>query len=105
MTDNGLPDELRSRGTLRLGPGSGADCLGDLEPILSEQGMNGPIEVYSLEDLWVAVEPVPGGDRVLRAYSSLSEAEDFVRRRMDQFDRLWDGCGCRIDYDRRDPGW
>ncbi|OPL18371.1 MAG: hypothetical protein AVO35_05870 [Candidatus Aegiribacteria sp. MLS_C] len=105
MKNDELLGTLRREGTLRLGLKEGLACFQGLEPVITEQGMNGPLQVYAMDDLWITLEPVPGGDRVLRAYASRSEAEDFVSRRMDQFDRLWDGCGCRIDYDRRDPGW
>jgi len=30
--------------------------------------------------------------------NSLKEAEDFVKDRLDFYERKWDGCGCKIDY-------
>ena len=29
---------------------------------------------------------------------SVDEAKKFVRDRLDTYDRMWDGCGCKIDY-------
>ena len=44
-------------------------------------------------------EPKPG-KRVLRPMADEATAEQFIRDRMAMYDRMWDGCGCRIDYDR-----
>ena len=46
----------------------------------------------------VAVEQPSPGERVLRRFSSNKEADRFVQGRLDQYERMWDGCGCRIDY-------
>jgi len=34
----------------------------------------------------------------VRLSESLEEARRFVEERMETYDRMWDGCGCRIDY-------
>lgn len=105
MTEESLPDALARTGMLRLGPQTTFLPLADLQPVLSAEGMNGQILIYALCGHWLVVEPVPGGDRVIRSYASRQEAEEFMSRRLEQFDRLWDGCGCGIDYDSREPGW
>lgn len=34
----------------------------------------------------------------LRLFEDQHELDLFVERRLDQYERMWDGCGCRIDY-------
>jgi len=105
MADGPGFGELIELGIRRLPRGEATELCSGLEPEGSIDGMNGPIDMYGLERGWMVVEPVPGGDRVLRFFISRADAEGFMNRRMEQFDRLWDGCGCRIDYDSKEPTW
>ena len=47
--------------------------------------------------LFAVEQPTPE-TRALRVLSDASEANRFVAERLDQYERMWDGCGCRIDY-------
>jgi hypothetical protein len=42
-----------------------------------------------------AVEEPKSGERVVRR---LSDAATFVKERLSDYERMWDGCGCKIDY-------
>jgi hypothetical protein len=46
-----------------------------------------------------AVERPERGRRVIRPLSDEVAARAFVQDRLDTYDRMWDGCGCRVDYD------
>jgi len=35
---------------------------------------------------------------LLRSIKTKKEAVAFIKKRLDIYNRLWDGCGCRIDY-------
>ena len=48
----------------------------------------------------VAVEQPGPGRRVLRPLPDRRAAEQFVRERLESYDRMWDGCGCKINYHR-----
>ncbi|UCC82757.1 MAG: hypothetical protein JSW46_17585 [Gemmatimonadota bacterium] len=37
-------------------------------------------------------------ERVLRRLSDAEEAGHFVKDRLEAYERMWDGCGCKIDY-------
>ena len=45
-----------------------------------------------------AVEWPTPHECAVRRLSSAEEAGRFVRKRLDQYERMWDGCGCKIDY-------
>lgn len=45
-----------------------------------------------------AVEQPTAGERVLRRLSGAEEARRFVKERLEAYERMWDGCGCKIDY-------
>ena len=46
----------------------------------------------------IAVEQPKPGQRVLRPIPDRRDAQRFVRERLETYDRMWDGCGCKIDY-------
>lgn len=61
--------------------------------------LSGPIRVLALDGgLWVQ-EQAPDGRRLLRRFDDRAAADAFVDRRLEIYDRMWDGCGCKIDYD------
>jgi hypothetical protein len=46
----------------------------------------------------VAEYPTSSPLAVIRPFSSMEEAQAFVDERLETYERMWDGCGCRIDY-------
>ena len=53
--------------------------------------------VESSAGLAVVEEPSPAL-RVVRPLPTLHDVHCFVAERLAAYDRMWDGCGCRIDY-------
>jgi hypothetical protein len=45
-----------------------------------------------------AVEQPEPDTRVARFLTDAAEVDRFIAERMDQYERMWDGCGCKIDY-------
>ena len=47
----------------------------------------------------IFVQEVSDRNEVLiREFAGQAAASDFVRERLNTYDRMWDGCGCKIDY-------
>ena len=47
----------------------------------------------------VVEEPAPG-ERAVRPLGTLEEVQRFVAERLVTHERMWNGCGCKVDYDR-----
>lgn len=45
-----------------------------------------------------AVEQPAASERVVRRLAGAGEARELVRERLEAYERMWDGCGCKIDY-------
>jgi hypothetical protein len=58
----------------------------------------GWIRILTLDGQVVAQEETPEGEILLRSFGSLEAADAFVDGRLADYDRMWDGCGCTIDY-------
>jgi hypothetical protein len=46
---------------------------------------------------WVQEEDTRG-KIFIRNFTDLAEAKKFVSDRLVTYDKMWDGCGCKIDY-------
>ncbi|MFH1766005.1 MAG: hypothetical protein ABIF09_17605 [Gemmatimonadota bacterium] len=46
----------------------------------------------------IAVEAPSRDARVARFLGGPDEARAFVARRMEEYERMWDGCGVKVDY-------
>jgi hypothetical protein len=46
----------------------------------------------------VAVESPSRGARVARLLGEPDAADAFVHKRMEEYERMWDGCGVKVDY-------
>jgi len=46
----------------------------------------------------VAVESPSREARVARVVGDPDAADAFVAKRMDEYERMWDGCGVKVDY-------
>lgn len=58
----------------------------------------GDLEVLALEDRLLIVERTLKGQTVVRRMLDRDETDRFVNDRLATYERMWDGCGCRIDY-------
>ena len=61
--------------------------VGDLLIVRGESGL-------------AAVEQPFRDKRVVRPLSSVDEKDEFVKKRLETYERMWDGCGCKVDYYR-----
>jgi len=50
-------------------------------------------------DTVLVQEETPRREALVRVRPSLQAAEDFVRKRLEIYERMWDGCGCKVDYE------
>lgn len=58
----------------------------------------GLIRVISFEHEIVIQEETPNGEVLLRKADSKEAADQFVDDRLAVYERMWDGCGCKVDY-------
>lgn len=58
----------------------------------------GWIRILSVEGVILVQEETPEGHALARRMTSVEEANDFVNDRLGSYERMWDGCGCKIHY-------
>ncbi len=60
--------------------------------------ISGTIRIVSVDGVVAVQEQTPKNVILIRALSSLQDAQRLVEERLDTYDRMWDGCGCKVDY-------
>ena len=63
-----------------------------------DTGVAGDLLIVQGASGLAAVEAPTSGQQVIRALPDVDAARAFVQERMAQYERMWDGCGCKIDY-------
>jgi len=56
------------------------------------------IRLFEFEDDLIIQEKTTKDEYLLRVMKTKKEAEEFIKQRLEIYNRMWDGCGCRIDY-------
>jgi hypothetical protein len=66
-----------------------------------DTSLAGWIRILSLDGQILAQEETPDRVILIRRLDSVQAADDFVDRRLADYERMWNGCGCKIDYRAR----
>ncbi|MGC8722591.1 MAG: hypothetical protein ACP5VF_01785 [Acidobacteriota bacterium] len=99
MTDESLLAQLDRSPVVRIGEQELAHLLSEGEIVMEENtGMAGPIRLLVWNRRFLFQEETPERQLLLRQMPSKEAAEQLVRSRLATYERMWDGCGCHIDY-------
>jgi hypothetical protein len=63
-----------------------------------ETQLAGELLIVSSGEELVAVEAPSRDARVARLLGDKPAARAFVEKRMEEYERMWDGCGVKVDY-------
>lgn len=58
----------------------------------------GDLVLLEWEGGFAGLEQPADSEWLLRPLKDREAAGRFIRHRLEQYERMWDGCGCRIDY-------
>jgi hypothetical protein len=56
------------------------------------------IRILSVDGTILIQEETPDREVLARAMATREDANTFVNKRLEIYERMWDGCGCKIDY-------
>jgi hypothetical protein len=56
------------------------------------------IRILKLEDHFYLQEKTNLGEIIIRKFDSEADALKLLNERMEIYDKMWDGCGCKINY-------
>lgn len=56
------------------------------------------IRILRYEDYFLLQEKTNLGEIMIRRFETEADAMKLVNERMEIYDKMWDGCGCKINY-------
>jgi hypothetical protein len=96
---NDLLEKLGHASRLGLSPDELAGLLEAAEFVREEDTcISGLIRIIRLRNTMLVQEETPDHKIVVRIRPTREAAEEFVSRRLETYERMWDGCGCKVDY-------
>lgn len=56
------------------------------------------IRLFKMYDFYIFQEKSPKGEILIRKFKYKDKAELLIKQRLGIYEKMWNGCGCRIDY-------
>jgi hypothetical protein len=56
------------------------------------------IRLLKLDNDLIIQEKTTKDELLIRFVKSKKEAEDLIEQRLEIYDKMWDGCGCKVNY-------
>jgi hypothetical protein len=101
MTPNALVDRLAAAPIVTLTAAEWEQVAPALQIVeRHDTFLRGDLLIVRTTDGLAAVESPSASERVVRRIPDEEEARRFVAERLETYERMWNGCGCRIDYYR-----
>jgi uncharacterized lipoprotein YehR (DUF1307 family) len=64
----------------------------------ADTGLSDKIRILEKDDRYFIQETTNKNEILFRRMKSLAEAEELVKQRLEIYEKMWDGCGCKVDY-------
>jgi hypothetical protein len=99
MTAEKLKRRLKAENIVTISAAEWAAVAGSFEQVeCRDTFVAGDLLIVRSEAGLAVVEQPSPEQRVVRRLSDDAEASRFVQRRLEEYERMWDGCGCKVDY-------
>jgi hypothetical protein len=99
MTNDELKRRLLSETIVTLSPAEWAEVEGAFEEVERHGTLiAGDLIIARDGGGLVAVEEPSPRERVVRRLADDAAVRAFVKDRLDTYERMWDGCGCKVEY-------
>ncbi len=94
-----LLEKLGEASRLDLSPDELASLLEEADLVRDEDTcISGMIRILRLKNTVLVQEETPEREIVVRIRPTVEAEEEFVAGRLETYERMWDGCGCKVDY-------
>ena len=60
--------------------------------------ISGQIRILKYDNQILVQESTPKNEILIHKLENQEDAKKFVEERLEIYDKMWDGCGCKIDY-------
>ncbi len=60
--------------------------------------INDNVRILEIENKTIFQEITAKNEVALRLFDYIKDAEQLLNKRMEVYEKMWDGCGCKVDY-------
>jgi hypothetical protein len=60
--------------------------------------MSDKIRLLKYRDQLILQEKTTRDEYIIRSMNTKEDAEKFINERLEVYNRMWDGCGCKVEY-------
>jgi len=60
--------------------------------------MSDKIRLLKYRDQLILQEKTTKDEYIIRSMNTKEDAEKFINERLEVYNRMWDGCGCKVEY-------
>ena len=90
---------LKSKNVLQFRKDNCFQILKEIKPYKEiDTHFVGKIVLFEVENEFIAMEEDGKSNYYLRIVKSKEDFDAFVHDRLSIYDRMWDGCGCKVEY-------
>lgn len=94
-----LIERIARQGVVEIDPDGLEALLGWARIVRDEDTrLSGRIRVIAVGGAVLVQEQTPRGVLLVRRIATVEAAERLVDDRLATYERMWDGCGCKVDY-------
>ncbi len=72
---------------------SGAEIIRRQDTLIS-----GYLRLAKYDDNYIIQETTDKNEIVLRLFENRADAEKLINDRLDIYEKMWNGCGCKVNY-------
>jgi hypothetical protein len=99
VNDHELVAKLKSKAPIPIDRNDLVGLLETAEVVRQDNTcVAGWIRILSVDGAILVQEETPDGNALARRMPSIDVANKFVDDRLGTYERMWDGCGCKINY-------
>ncbi len=75
------------------------ELLSNSEVLIEENTyMSDKIRLLKFQNQLILQEKTTKDEYIIRSINTKEDAEKFINERLEIYNRMWDGCGCKVEY-------
>jgi len=99
MTMNKIIASAKNKKYLAINENDLNELLTNSELIIEENTyLSDKIRLLKIKDDLILQEKTTNGEYLIRIIKTKIEAEELIKERLEIYEKMWDGCGCKVDY-------
>lgn len=99
MTINKIIASAKNKKYLEISETDLNDLISNSELIVEENTyISDKIRLLKIKEELILQEKTTSGEYLIRIIKTKTEAEDLIKERLEIYEKMWDGCGCKVDY-------